>query len=351
MNQKQLSDSQLQKINVTLAQLAAVMRADAKTYATRQTYTDWTRRYCVWLCLHAEAALRDSAIAPAEKIRSFLIWLAAGQDNGHRKSATSLWQARHALLYFYEHGLRVQVGDIGLIPAAIKPKLLPDVRTPDEVERVINAVQDSERTPYRLILLVLYYTGARINDVLRLRLKDLDWTNSEVVFRCGKGKKDRRGRLPCAIMPILKRQVQRAKWLWQQDRENRIPVELPDSVYNKAPSYGFSEGWYFVFPAPSAGINPDHKIRNRWHVNPADLQRAVRTAAAKVGLEGVLTPHKLRHVYATELLRDGVDIRTVQELLGHEDVKTTELYAHTAIRAPGTTAAIERHALRVQVAL
>jgi site-specific recombinase XerD len=350
MNIKRLSPAQDEKIATIIAKVDAVGRADAKTYATRQTYADWTRRFCTYLCLHAPDEVKASTATPAEKIRAFQIWLAAGLDNGKKKSATSLWQARHALLFFYQSVQRVQVGDIGLIPSAVRPKLLPDVRSPEEVERVINATQDSERIPYRLILLLLYYTGARINDVLRLRLADINWRDSEVMFRCGKGKKDGIGKLPCVIVPALRRQVERARWLWQRDRDNRVPVQLPDPVYNKSANYGFSEGWYFLFPAPNVGFNKDHQINNRWHVDPADLQRAVRKAATKVGLDGVLTPHKLRHVYATELLRDGVDIRTVQELLRHEDVKTTEIYAHTAVRAPSTVAAIERHALRVQLA-
>jgi integrase len=350
VNPKQLSPIQAQKIAAAIAKLDAVARAEAKTQDTRDAYAMWARRYLTWLCLQADAATRAPATTPALKIRAFLIWIAAGLDNGRKKSATSIWQARHALIFFYQVAQRIPVGDIGLIPAAVRPKLLPDVRTPEEVERVIAAVEDSEHHPYRLMLLLLYYTGARIKDLLRLRLADLNWRDSELMFRHGKGKKDGVGKLPCVVMPALRQQAERARWLWQRDRANGIPAQLPDPVYNKCANYGFASGWYFLFPAPSVGFNSDHRIRNRWHAAPSDLQRAVRKAALKVGLDGVLTPHKLRHVYATELLRDGVDIRTVQELLRHEDVKTTEIYAHTAIRAPATLAAIERHALRVHCA-
>lgn len=337
------------KIEANLLEFAKVARADLKEYTTIKTYGDLIRRFSVWLCLDAPADLHSAA--PAEKIRAFLHCLATGGDNGRRKSGKSLNQCRHALLFFYQKVRRVDVGDIGVIPVAKRPTLLPDVRTPEEVAKVIGAVQDSPSIPYRLILLMLYYTGGRINDVLRVRLKDIDWTNSEVVFRCGKGAKDRRVVLPCSIMQPLRAQAKRSWHQWQQDKLAGIPAELPDCVFNKAPRYGFSWGWYYLFPAPAAGINPMQQIRNRWHVDPRYVQRAVRTAAAQVGLDGVLTPHKLRHVYATQLIRDGVDIRSVQELLGHENVKTTEGYTHTAIRAPRTREAIERHALRVPLAL
>lgn len=347
MNAKQITPKQRLQIDAALAAIEPAARAEAMIYTSIKSYRDWARRFSFWLCTDAPIELRTAT--PADKIRGFLLHVAAGHDNGRPKSATSLDQARHALLFFYQKARREEVGDIGLIPIAKRPTLLPDVRTPEEVAKVIAAIEDSPACPYRLILRLLYYTGARINDVLRLRLKDIDWRDSEVVFRAGKGRKDGRGVLPCAVMADLRTQATRAWHLWKIDRAAGIPAELPDPVYNKSPRYGFSWGWYFLFPAPSAGMNPLQKIRNRWHVDPRYVQRAVRQAAEKVGLEGVLTPHKLRHVYATELLRDGVDVRTVQELLRHSDVKTTEIYTHTAIRAPGTMAAINRHAERLAV--
>lgn len=345
MNAKPITQKQLAQIETALAAITPAMRAEAMQYTSIKSYRDWARRYCTWLCTHAPEDIRPAT--PAEKIRAFLLYIAAGGENGRPKSATSLDQARHALLFFYQKVRREPVGDIGLIPVAKRPTLLPDVRTPEEVAKVIAAVEDSPTIPYRLILRLLYYTGGRINDVLRLRLKDLDWRNSEVVFRSGKGRKDGRGVLPCTIMTELHAQATRAYHLWRLDRASGIPAELPDPVYNKSPRWGYSWGWYYLFPAPAPGLNPLQKIRNRWHVDPRYIQRAVRAAAQRVGLEGVLTPHKLRHVYATELLRDGVDVRTVQELLRHTDVKTTEIYTHTAIRSPGTMAAINRHATRL----
>lgn len=345
MKLKRISDKQWGQIREALDLVHRAARAEVMVYSTIKSYSDWTRRFCVWLCTEAAPDIRTAT--PAEKIRGFLLYVASGGDNGKPKSATSLDQARHALLFFYQKARREEVGDIGLIPVAKRPSLLPDVRTPAEVAKVIAAVKDSADIPYGLILRLLYYTGGRINDVLRLRLKDIDWRDSGVIFRAGKGRKDGRGVLPCAVMTELRVQATRAYHLWKIDHAAGIPAELPDPVYNKSPRWGFAWGWYYLFPAPSAGINPLQKIRNRWHVDPRYVQRAVRQAANKVGLEGVLTPHKLRHVYATELLRDGVDVRTVQVLLRHNDVKTTEIYTHTAISSPGTMAAINRHAERL----
>ncbi len=342
---KRIFDAQRRALDVQCEAVQSAAAALSFQWPTIKSYRMWARRFGLWLCLRASADLRTAT--PALKIRGFLQHVARGEDNGRPKSATSLNQARHALLFLYQKVRREEVGDIGEVPVAKRPQLLPDVRTPEEVARVIAAVEDSPSHPYRLILRLLYYTGGRINDVLRLRLKDLDWRNSEVVFRAGKNRKDGRVTLPCAVMTDLRAQAIRAWHVHQMDKAAGIPVELPDCVFNKSPRYGLSWGWAYLFPAAQPGRNPRHGHANRWHTDPRYIQRAVGRAARLVGLDGILTPHKLRHVYATELLTDGVDIRTVQELLRHKDVKTTEIYTHTAIRAPGTRAAIERHAQRL----
>ncbi len=344
-NTKRLSHQQRAKIVEQQNAVQAAAAGLSFQWPTIKAYRMWCARFGIWLCLHASAEERSAE--PALKIRAFLRWIADGGDNGRRKSATTLNQARHGLLFLYQEVRQEKVGDIGLIPVAKRPQLLPDVRTPEEVARVINAVEDSAAHPYRLILRLLYCTGGRINDVLRLRLKDIDWKKNMVIFRAGKGRKDGAVTLPSSIMAELRHQSERAFHQHRADRAAGIPTELPDPVFNKSMRYGFAWGWAYVFPAAKPGKHPTRGIINRWHTDPRYLQRAVREAAQKVGLEGVLTPHKLRHVYATELLNDGVDIRTVQTLLRHNDVKTTEVYTHTAITAPHTLAAINRHAARL----
>jgi integrase len=310
---------------------------------TRKEYSAWARRFSVWLLLRPKPEKEQS---PAEKIRDFLLWLANGQGDLRRPlSQVSLDQARHALLFLYQKIRRQDVGDIGLIPVAKRPKTLPHVMSPDQVRALLEALEDGPFARYRLMARLLYYTGARIVDVLNLRVQDIDWRNSEVVFRHGKGGKDRRVLLPCAVMPDLKAQLRYARTLFDSDQRDEVPVALPRPVYNKSKRYGFAPAWYWVFPAPGRCLHPDTRETVRWRITEKSLQRAMREAAEKIGLLGVATPHRLRHACATELLRSGVDIRQVQEMLGHESVETTQIYTHTDLRDPRMRAAVDRLAL------
>lgn len=311
---------------------------------TRKEYSAWARRFSVWLLLRPRPAVPPIvAPAPAEKIRDFLLWLANGQGDLRRPlSQVSLDQARHALLFLYQKVRRQEVGDIGIIPVAKRPKTLPHVMSPEHVHALLAAIVDGPFARYRLMARLLYYTGGRIVDVLSLRVQDIDWRNSEVVFRHGKGGKDRRALLPCSVMSDVKAQLRYARTLFDQDQRDGVPVALPRSVYNKCKRYGLSPAWYWVFPAPGRCTHPDTREIVRWRIHEKSLQRAVREASSKIGLLGVATPHRLRHACATELLRSGVDIRNVQELLGHESVETTQIYTHTDLRDPRLRSAVDR---------
>lgn len=318
--------------------LALQVRRDSVD--TRHAYAMWVRRFGCWLSLHGRA---HAASEPAIKIREFLVWLADGQGELRRRlSGVSINQARHALLFYYQHVRRVPVGDIGRIPVAARPKLLPQVLTRDEVWRLVAATESTPAAPYRLMVALLYHTGVRINDLLRLRIKDIDWPNSELHLRAGKGAKDRRVPLPSAVIDSLRRQVEIAKNAWAVDQRDGVPASLPDGVWNKARSYGFSVHWYFVFPSATRCMHPDFGHLCRHHLQPESLQAAVRRASKKAGLFGLVTPHKLRHAYASHLLAEGADIRAIQETLGHESLETTQIYAHTDIRSPQFRAAVAR---------
>ncbi|MFA6962402.1 MAG: tyrosine-type recombinase/integrase [Opitutaceae bacterium] len=305
---------------------------------TRKEYSGWARRFSVWLLLRPRP---DAEQQPAEKIRDFLLWLANGQGINRPLSQVSLDQARHALLFLYQKVRRQDVGNIGVIPVAKRPKTLPHVMTPAQVRALLDAIKDGPFARYSLMAKLLFYTGGRIVDVLNLRVQDLDWRNSEVIFRHGKAGKDRRALLPCSIMPELREQLRYARMCFDSDARAKIPVALPRSVYNKCQRYGFAPAWFWVFPAPGHCQHPDIGHTVRWRIHEKSLQRAVRDASEKIGLLGVATPHRLRHACATELLRSGVDIRCVQELLGHESVETTQIYTHTDLRDPRMRAAVD----------
>jgi len=322
--------------------LALQVRRDSVD--TRHIYSMWVRRYGTWLAIHGRS---HAAEEPALKIRAFLIWLADGQGIHRRLSGVSINQARHSLLFYYQHVQRTPVGDIGRIPVAARPKLLPHVLSREQVRSLIAAVENTPAAPYRLMAVILYHTGVRISDLLRLRVKDIDWTNSELHLRAGKGNKDRRVPLPCAAVQTLRAQLEVTRLEWAADARDRVPASLPDCVWNKSPSYGESWHWYFVFPSAVRTVHPDYGHTCRHHLQPESLQAAVRRAARKVGLFGLVTPHKLRHAYASHLLAEGADIRAIQETLGHESLETTQIYTHTDIRSPQFRAALERLSIAI----
>jgi site-specific recombinase XerD len=307
---------------------------------TRRAYSMWVRRYGVWLCFDGR---RFADLEPALKIREFLIWLADGQGVLKRHlGGVSINSARHALLFYYSHIRREPVGDIGRIPIAARPKLLPYVPTEGDVLRMIRAIENSAAAPYRLMAVLLYHSGARINDLLRMRVKDIDWDNCEVHLRCGKGGKDRRAPIPRLAVDVLRRQVEVARKTWQIDQRDRVPTSLPEGVWNKARSYGHAWGWAYVFPSIGRCEHHDHGHECRHHISAEALEKAFRRAAAKCQLEGMVTPHTFRHAFATHLLADGADIVAIQKALGHQSLETTQIYAHSDIRAPKFRAAVER---------
>jgi integron integrase len=182
---------------------------------------------------------------------------------------------------------------------------------------------------YLLITQLLYGSGLRVTECLTLRLQDIDFDRGEITVRCGKGKKDRRTMLPDTVRDQMKRQIQ---WV-RIGHENALAegyagVELPKGLARKYPNADQEWIWQYVFPAPKPSRDPRSGAFRRHHLHPSGLRRAVRKAARKAGVEKHVTPHIFRHSFATHLLEDGYDIRTVQELLGHTDVKTTMIYTH-----------------------
>lgn len=317
----------------------AVIRLRKWSLATERSYCAWVRRFGVWLALSPEArGLPDSTA----RVTAFLRQLVTGPSP---RSATTLNQAFNALVFFYRDVRKEPLGSLEGIPRPKRAERLPHVLSREQVAALIGAIVDSADYPYRLIARLLYHTGMRIGDVLDLRVQDIDFENSELVLRAGKGDKDRIVPLPRVLLPELRAQLARVECLWKRDVLDRVPVALPTAVYNKSARYGLAWPWFFVFASPTRCRHPRLGHVVRWRLHDNTLQSAMREAADSVGLLGVATPHRLRHAYATHLLASGVDIRAVQDILGHADVSTTMIYTHPSTRGVHVRASVEALAI------
>jgi integron integrase len=259
-------------------------------------------------------------------------------------AASTQNQALSALLFLYREVLEQDFGWLKDVVRAKKPKRLPVAFTPEEAIAIIEQLQGVRR----LMGLQLYGGGLRLMECLRLRVKDLDFERLQVTVREGKGKKDRVTLLPEAIIEPLQQHLIRVR----QDHERALQrgfggVELPHALGHKYPHAHRQWGWQYVYPAAQPSIDPRSGARRRHHLDPSYLQKAVAAAIRKLGIQKHAGCHTFRHSFATHLLAEGTDIRTVQELLGHEDVRTTQIYTHVlrqngfAVRSPvdryGTT--------------
>jgi integron integrase len=281
---------------------------------TEEAYVHWVRRF-IWF--HNKRLPLEMGAA---EINRFLTHLAV---DGH-VSASTQNQAFSALLFLYQQVLQVDPGRIAGVIRARRPRRLPVVLTRDEVHQVL---QELEGT-YRLIVQLLYGSGLRLLECLRLRVKDVDFARGEITVREGKGNKDRRTMLPATVQPPLQAHLERVRQLHQQDLQRGLGgVYLPDALDRKLPAAA-EWRWQYVFPSATLSIDPRSGERRRHHAHEGSVSRAITQAVRRAGLTKRATAHSFRHSFATHLLEAGYDIRTVQELLGHEDVSTTMIYTH-----------------------
>ena len=259
------------------------------------------------------------------KVRIFLEGLAV--DRG--VSASTQNQAFSGILFFFEQVLQQPLGNLGDTLRARRPARLPQVLSKPDTLRLLSAMEGT----FGLMAHVLYGTGLRIMEVLRLRTKDVDFQRGQIMVRNGKGGKDRVVMLPDRLRDELERHLQRVRVLYGTDRENNLPgVWLPESLGVKYPKASVDWAWQWVFPSKTLSTDPRSGIRRRHHVHENGLSRALAVARQRSGVEKPVTPHTLRHCFATHLLEAGTDIRTVQELLGHQSVETTMIYTHVVQR-------------------
>ncbi len=286
---------------------------------TEEAYAHWIRRYIVF---HGKRHPRDMGAA---EISAFLTWLAVER----RVSASTQNQALASVLFLYRDVLAI---DVGSIPAAVRartPERLPVVLSRDEVSALLKHLTGVER----LVVVLLYGGGLRLEECLGLRVKDLDVERRQIVVRRGKGAKDRVTMLPAVAVEPLRAHLEFVRRLHESDLAQGFGrVVLPFAYERKSPGAAVAWGWQFVFPASRVCRDPRWGPPSRYHLHESAVQKAVARAARLAGLTKRVGPHALRHSFATHLLEDGYDIRTVQELLGHRDVSTTMTYLHVLNR-------------------
>jgi integron integrase len=261
-------------------------------------------------------------LLPAEpKIESFLTDLAL---NGHVAAATQN-QAMNALVFLYKRVLNHALE--GRINAARARKKInvPGVMTRDEVAAVLSLMDGTAK----LVAKLLYGSGLRITEAVRLRVKDIDVQMKQLTVRSGKGDKDRFTTFPATLTPLLQNHLAGVKTLHQQDAaQGHGKVYLPHALARKAPHIAKEWGWQYVFPARDISVDPRSGVTRRHHVDPSVINKAIKVAVRRAGLTKTISAHTFRHSFATHLLQRGTDIRTIQQLLGHNDLATTMIYTH-----------------------
>lgn len=304
-----------------LDRVRAAARLKHLSRRTETSYVGWIRRYVLF---HGKRHPAD--MGPAE-ITAFLSMLASEG----RVTASTQNQALAALLFLYRTVLDRDVPWLDGLVRAKHPAQLPVVLSRDEVAAVLRHLHGVPR----LMGVVLYGSGLRLLECARLRVKDVDFSRGQFVVRSGKGDRDRAALLPSTVRPALQEHLERVRRLHEADlRSGAGWVELPHALSRKLPSAGRAWPWQWVFPATRIYVDRDTGERRRHHLHETVLQRAVHEAARVAGISKRVTCHTFRHSFATHLLEDGYDIRTVQTLLGHRDVRTTMLYTHVLARGP-----------------
>ena len=315
--------SDIAKPRKLLDQMRDKLRLRNYSYETEKSYVSWARRYILF---HAKRHPLDLC---KPELEAFLTHLAVEQD----VAPSTQNQALQAILFLYREVLEQPIsGNINALRAR-EHRRLPTVLTPNEVRAVLNQLTGV----HHLCAALLYGSGLRVNECLSLRVKDIDLDRREIIVRSGKGDQDRVTMLPESILTELGAHLQMVHAQHQRDLvldHGRIP--LPHALAAKYPNAAQEWIWQFIFPANGLSQDPrsDDGVLYRWHLHESAVQRAVRSAAQKAGITKPVTPHTFRHSFATHLLENGYDIRTVQELLGHQDVKTTMIYTHVLNRGP-----------------
>jgi len=302
-----------------LAEVRNVARMRHFSIRTEQAYVNWIRRFILF---HQKRHPRDMGEA---EIRTFISHLAVEGEI----SASTQTVALSALLFLYRDVLKKDLPYVSNIERARKPKRLPVVFTRDETKRILETLEGT----HWLIAALLYGSGLRLMECLRIRVKDVDFTYKQLTIRDGKGEKDRITMLPAKLKQPLLRHLQKVEVQHEEDlRAGYGEVFLPYALARKYPNAPRQWGWQYVFPSGVRSIDPRSGKQRRHHIADSTVQTAVKKAIRQARVSKNGSCHTLRHSFATHLLEKGYDIRTVQELLGHKDVRTTMIYTHVLNR-------------------
>jgi integron integrase len=311
-----------------LEQVRNVIRVKHYTLNTERSYLPWIKRF---LLFHKK---RHPASMGEREINEFLTHIAV---NGNIAANTQN-QALNAIVFFYKEVLKKKIGDIGDVPRAKKHKRIPVVFTKEEAKKVIGQLDGTNK----LMASLLYGSGLRLKECLRLRVKDIDFSYNHIIARDTKGAADRVTLLPASIKEEIKMHLEKVKALHEQDlKEGFGRVYLPFALERKYPNANIEWVWQYVFPAANKSIDPRSKMERRHHAMERPLQRAVMTAVRSSNIAKPGSCHTFRHSFATNLLEDGYDIRTVQELLGHKNVETTMIYTHVVNKVKGVRSPLD----------
>ncbi|MFH1196858.1 MAG: integron integrase [bacterium] len=311
-----------------LEQVRFTLRAKRYSQKTEKSYISWIRQFIIF-----NNKIHPEKLGP-EEIKNFLNYLTIKRQ----VSASTQNQALQGILFLYKNVLMKDVGWIEDIKHAQRKQHLPVVLTKDEFNRIIEHI---EGVPL-LISKLLYGGGLRLTECLQLRMHDIDLDLRTITVRDGKGEKDRITVLPDKLVEELRQHNKKVKNLFENDmKKGNIEVPLPYALKKKYPNAIKELGWQYLFPAKSLVYLKNEKIHRRVHLHPSTFQKIFKNAVRKSGVTKQASPHTLRHSFATHLLQNGYDIRTVQELLGHQSVKTTMIYTHVLNRGIGVRSPLD----------
>lgn len=336
-NKKESSSDGVTSINILrtsarkpklLDQVKEEMRAVRYSPKTIEAYTGWIKRFIIF----------NNKRHPSEpgevEIRQFINNLTVKE----KVSASTQNQALQSILYLYKNVLKTDIGWINNLEFSKRKKHLPVVFSKSETIKIFENLTGIPK----LVTSLLYGSGLRLNEALKLRIKDIDFDYQQILVRDGRGEKDRHTILSASIIPDLKKHLNKIYLQHKEDLKNgKGETLLPYALKKKYPNAGKDFGWQYVFPADKFIKEKDSGLILRWHIHESTIQRAVKEAIKKTNIVKPGSPHTFRHSFATHLLENGYDIRTIQELLGHQSVKTTMIYTHVLNRGLGVKSPLD----------